>query len=495
MSKEFKNIDELFQSAFENDAAEVPAFIKTNIDKRIAGNSKKIGWWKWGGLFLLLTATCFSFLYLNGNLSEDISSNKNDNNILLSEQSNNQTETPDDLNRNENMAVNENDLTGSENQQTDAVSVSQNTIESNELITDKKVQHEQVNPTLSGTGKVHENTKSDDLNSESAQKDTGSEKVALSSDNDVATSMEKSENRNGTNALTISGLNPRQFSKDYTRSSVLKNEPKSLLNNPVRYPFSSSTESVFANTIQHREVYNPWMITANGVMSLSQSKYSVVNSTELTTYEDSNKDKPSFGFDLLATCRLQNSLTFGTGLSLTQLAENYHYFKEDVFIDSTLTWTYQDIYQYDSLLDTTIWVGVDSSYTADYDTTKKVMYDYSGETKATYFSVPLSIGTQIITEKFRFDFYVAGRFNYLLNASGGYVMNDAFHAFTNSNQIFRKMYFDVVLGTNVHYKLTDHFYLTGSLKYKPAFQEIYQGLSFNKSMHSVQIGAGVSWKF
>ncbi|MBK9191728.1 MAG: hypothetical protein IPM77_09560 [Crocinitomicaceae bacterium] len=496
MSKEFKNIDELFQSSFEGDTAEVPAFVKTNIDKRIAGNTKKFAWWKWGGLFLILTLTGFAALYLNDNLSDEISLNKNENSTNLLLESDQNQLVPDNLKLDENISVNENDLNRTEkNQHNNSVSVSFDPVTSNESISDNDNNNNHLETSSTEYDNDVESANANDLIRGAPQNKTLPDNEKDKSGEDNSGSADIPQNKNGFSSVLISGLNPRQFSFETQRKSVLVNEPKGLVNKPVSFPFNSVAENVFANAIHSREVYNPWMITANGVMSLSQSKYTAVNSNELTTYQNSNEDKPGFGFDLNATCRLQNSLTFGTGLSLMQLAENYHYFKEDVFIDSTLTWSYQDIYEYDSLLDTTIWVGVDSSYTADYDTTKKVFYDHSGETKATYFSIPLSVGTQIITEKFRFDFYAAGRFNYLLNATGGYVMNDAFQTFTNTNQIFRKMYFDLVLGTNVHFKLTDHFFLTGSLRYKPALQEIYQGLSFNKSLNTLQFGAGVSWKF
>ena len=78
--------------------------------------------------------------------------------------------------------------------------------------------------------------------------------------------------------------------------------------------------------------------------------------------------------------------------------------------------------------------------TNDYDQSYFVQLDIDdfvyvyGQTKGTYASIPLSVGTQIIYNKFRFEFFVAGRFNYLISASGGYILNDAFVPFTKTSR-------------------------------------------------------------
>lgn len=497
MSKEFKNIDELFQVSFEGDTSEVPAFIKSNIDKRIAGNNKKAGWWKWGGLLSLFVVSGIAGIYFfgdqetNDQLLYNNDSNSEMNNVSSDVQHEINYENDSDLIiQEENAGTTEGENQNDNDNMSDPLSVSDNETNPNEKIPSENSKNDPVDNFKKTTVDNGTNPSLDDT-----QNGIAAEDKLNDSNDEKSSSIKMTDREESVNSPSIAGLNPRQFSFGADKNSILKNENRGSLNYPIQYPFNSLSQNVSANSVHKNETYNPWMISATGGVSLSESKYSTSNPNELTIYEDSNNDKPGFGFALNATCRLQNSLTFGTGVSMNTLAETYHYFKEDVMIDSTLTWTYQDIYEYDTLLDTMMWVGIDSSYTADYDTTKKVMYDFSGETKATYFSIPLSIGTQIITEKFRFDFYVAGRFNYLLKATGGYVMNDVYQMFTNSNQIFRKMYVDVILGANVHYKLTDHFYLSGTLKYKPALQEIYQGLDFNKSFQSIQIGAGVSWKF
>src|SRR5688500_17312886 len=65
MSKEFKNIDDLFQSAFSNESAEVPAFVKEKIDKKIGLGKPNKGWTLLGGIALLTFLTAITLLILN----------------------------------------------------------------------------------------------------------------------------------------------------------------------------------------------------------------------------------------------------------------------------------------------------------------------------------------------------------------------------------------------------------------------------------------------
>jgi len=107
----------------------------------------------------------------------------------------------------------------------------------------------------------------------------------------------------------------------------------------------------------------------------------------------------------------------------------------------------------------------------------------------------LSIGTQIIYNKFRFDFFVAGRFNYLISASGGYILNDAFVPFTKtSNPIFKPWYIDMLLGASVHYNLIGKLYISGTFRYRPPIGQMYQGTTFNRSVQYTHIGLGLSLK-
>jgi hypothetical protein len=143
----------------------------------------------------------------------------------------------------------------------------------------------------------------------------------------------------------------------------------------------------------------------------------------------------------------------------------------------------------------TIWVGIDSTSQTSYDTTAVTIYNETGSTQATYLHIPFSIGTQIIRNKFRFDFYAAGRFNLLLNGSGGYLQNDVFTSFDKSaNQIFKPWSVDLILGTAVHYQLFEKVYLTGTFRFRPAIGDIYQGVNFKRSFQSYHVGVGLSWK-
>jgi hypothetical protein len=494
MNQEFKNIDDLFQSAFADDSAEVPAFVKANIDKKLNTQKSKKGWiWLSSfALVLLISATLIWTLNADEtNLAETTSDSTN--------------LTSQNLNSNNNTSANHssettNEANGYATSNSENQTESQLTQTNSDLTKKSDSDNSGINPSAQSTTKSNAgDSKSEPDFTTTTSSDQNQKKGNTSNGTSLDPNQQNiSLNSSGSARENTSNfrlpLSVRMFEKQVS-GKILNPISKSLTqSNPTSAHALFGKNEIEATLIEAREIYNPWMISVTGGMNFSKSKYTSPIASEVTLYSDSNNDKPGFEGNIDVRYRLKNSLTFGTGLAISQLKENYDLFKQSISLDSTLVWSYQDIYEYDTLLDSNIWVGIDSTSTTNYDTTSVTLYDASGTNTATYLHIPFSIGTQIIRNKFRFDLYVMGRFNYLLNASGGYVENESFNTFSKTNQIYKPWYFDVMLGTAVHYQLFEKLYLTGTFRYRPQIGNLYQGLSFNKAVQSYHIGLGVSWK-
>ncbi|MBK7129790.1 MAG: outer membrane beta-barrel protein [Crocinitomicaceae bacterium] len=498
MSKEFENMDDLFQSAFADESAQVPAFVKESIDKRLGFTKRKKGWMFWtGGVMLLTIAAIFIF-------------NKQDD--ALDQNQASQMESSDDKS-------DQHMLSGTYANET------QNAQKNNDPINENiNSQNEKLNPSTSEQNEKNEqkvNTENRDTNSKKKtggnisesylNTDYSSEGATIAKTETGSTSKtdgeEKTNKLNGTSGGAKSG----EDGYGYANNPVINLRKNSLFTSKQVNPFVSAShlkisqpqgnKIVTANhpsaiTIDSEETIIPWMITFTGGLDFSKSTYSSPITDEADMYNNTTTAKPGYHLNIGTTYSLKNGIQLGSGAGISIFSENYHYEKSENLIDTTYTWLIEDIYEYDSLLDTTIWVGVDSTLNTNYDTTFIQLYDETGETKATYLQIPLSVGYQFRYKKFLFDIAFAGRFNYLLKGSGAYIANDLVQKFDNtSGQIYKKMYFDFIIQTTVHYRLTEHLYISGSFKYRPAVGNIYQNVGFNRTLQSFQLGAGLSWKF
>lgn len=493
MSKEFNNIDDLFKSTFEADLVEVPDFIKSNIDNKLRFNhsKKRIFWWLGLGAVILLIGSVFVFT-----LFDETSSSKMNNELSYTESPNNSAE----LNKQRDGAhTNINSSESISNENNDA----ENAIVENEVSQSNTSNKNLVDKKNSSTG----TSTIADANGSDGKNNNNSENDGKNGDTNSGMNNHDENFDNNTYSTNLS----QKFVADKEKPNFCKASPAGLIAyqpNHLALGTSVHADSVLkiknyftpisdlnpleAKVKINRDApYNPWMYTFTGGANFAKSFYVSSNLSEEHLYANSTKDKPSFGLDFEAKYRLKSGLTFATGLGLEQLVENYQFIKNTYTLDSTLTWSYE----YDSLDTTGTWPPIDSSYTATYDTTTASIYNAEGQTRANYIHIPISFGTQIIYHKFRFDLFGTARFNYLVSASGGYIVNDTFISFTKkTNPIFKPWYFDVVLGATIHYQLTNKLFVSGTVRYKPPFGQLYQNTSFNRSLSYTHVGVGLSIK-
>ena len=245
-------------------------------------------------------------------------------------------------------------------------------------------------------------------------------------------------------------------------------------------------------TLEPKEVYNPWFITAEGGVNISRSFYSANNMNEQDLYNSSLTDQIGQEFSIMANYRFKKGLILGSGLSYSRFSENFHFVEEYWDKDS-------------SIVNEIIWedtVAIDTIETVVYDSTFISNFNEQGVNKASYLSIPLNLGTQIIWNKFRFDLYASLRYNILVSASGKYHVDGTFPgvsgnflSFTQkSGSIYRAGYFDMTFGGNVHYNLYKNLFLTASVRYKPVFGDTYQLDYVKRKFHYTHLGLGISLK-
>ncbi len=231
------------------------------------------------------------------------------------------------------------------------------------------------------------------------------------------------------------------------------------------------------------EKKNHWFITAEGGTNFARSFYDANDIYEQDLYSASMSDKIGSEFSLTANYRINRGLV-GTGLAYSSFTEKYEFTDEYWLQDSTVS--LEIIYDSTS-------VPIDTIYTWTYDSTFVSKFNEAGLNKASYLTIPINLGMQINWKKFRFDILASIRYNILLNASGTHFNNNSFIAFSKqSNNVYRKGYFDMVFAGNIHYNLFKNFYLTASVRYKPVFGNTYKTSSISRRFHYTHVGLGLS---
>lgn len=511
MSKEFDNMDDLFRSAFDGDVAEVPEFVKSNIDKKLGFTSKKTGWYWFSGFaaLLILTGAVTLFMFSGADQSSPLQDNQAQH---ISTNDNTSTASSHDQNHSSQINTNSSLTDESGLGSVDRTSSSPSAVNrvtgnstSNDNLTNNNTQQVQFNQSATSSNSNDAISSRNSANGSSDENNNGTSNVAGNSHTSSATVHDNSSFANTHRQTNSSSLNftTKAPSRMPYGASFIRSSNFSLSNpgafsaldliTPTRSTNYSSLKQPNAPLIESRETISPWFVTATTGLNYGQSNYTFPTASEEDLYNNATHTKPGFEANVDLKYRLKNSITFGVGAGVSQVSENYHFSKSVSQIDTQTVWLVTPIYD---TVDTALIVDYDSTLTTQIDSNLVTLYDYNGTTKATYLQIPFSLGTQIIRNKVRIELYAQGRFNYLLNGSGAYLSNDVLTSFNNSSgQIFRKWYLDLVIGTSVHYKLLDHLYLTGTLRYKPAFGQMYTGLNFNRTVQSVHIGLGASWMF
>ncbi|OIQ36056.1 MAG: hypothetical protein BM555_03515 [Crocinitomix sp. MedPE-SWsnd] len=522
MSKEFKNIDELFKAELGGTTAKAPAHVKANIDKAIGfGGRKKLLWFL---LPLVVIGIATPLLYnqfsadTDNNLaitdsieSQNSSSSANENELsssteITTDNSSNGMSDKNGANAPENNSTTDNQtndshLTNSDEDQNSTFDSNSNSQKSNLDKTDSKFSSNKVDDNgikkTVNTDKiikkdekpelVDTKTKDDDLVTKSDDKKVIPDDIqATQIDSSL---IEKDELADVKKSSSDSLIDPSDEINDNTL-----NPSDSLINNNSTNDMAevdSTLEQPDINIDVPNEKYNPWILTTTAGINLKKSNLTIPTTGDSMSSFHNINDKMGHSAQIDIAYRMKNSLTFGAGIGYSSFIENYTYFKEEnVLTDTLFTW----VYTQDSMQDTNMnWIyWQDSTQNESYVYENQEVYNANGTNHNTYLNIPISIGTNLDFGKFRWDLYAQGRFNLLLRSRTTYVEADQIIVVPQGS--FKNSYFDLIVGTNLHYNIFGNLYVTGTVRYKAPTSKVYYPTLTNR-FQNVHVGVGFSLNF
>lgn len=534
MGKEYKNIDDLFRSELIEEEVVVPDFVKANIDAALGfNNSKKYFYFLSSFLVLIVAASLLFFIpdwSSTTAFSRKNGANFSNSNQLTSLNTNTANSTSPGTNSNIQLIVADSnsllDRTGGVQQNPN--SSLKNNITNNS--TDKQRKNTSGGAgnfaSYGGNGTNKDKKTSGSSKSGSVNADTGGDNKSF-----VKTSSNQGNGNNfGDNSNGDSGASAGDLgdSKDVLANQDPANisddtQPKlgidttgagdKKTNTPSKSGTSISDSSTDKNLItiltKPDKTFHPWMLTMTSGVTFAKSNYTANTPLDAITFNSSTSDRIGNLTSFDAMYRFKIPLSIGAGIGLANYSDNYNFEQKTFQIDSVLNETYsyyEKIYgtYYSTPIDTFETVGaytfVKDSVLITIDTIyytteeKETIENFTGRNRASYLMVPLHLGTHFSYKKFDFEFLASARFNFLLNSSGGYLLNNEFTSFTKSTSIYKPFYVDLALSSRVNYNIWKNLYLAGSLQYRPRIGTSFENVTFNKSFDSFHLGIGIGIK-
>ncbi|MFT5823707.1 MAG: hypothetical protein ACI8ZM_004969 [Crocinitomix sp.] len=363
-----------------------------------------------------------------------------------------------------------------------------------------------------GTTNANSNTGSNNT----SQGDTNDAKNT--GDNGTNNTGDQTNTSNGDNDIPSNSTDPANNDPD---ANAIADTPDSDVDNTEIDTTSTETDTTGITLpvpVQNPVVINPppkdsikpLMISLTSGINLVRSSYTSNDMNEENIYDNGFSDKIGNQTNLDITYRLKNGLTFGTGLGFNNFTESYEFTTYETFLDTTeifetvineYEYEYSFYYSVDtatgSVVDSIEFISdstatpVDTVYTYAYKESQKGT-THNGLNKATYITLPIHLGTQIMMKKFQLDLYASARFNFLTRSSGAYIGENNLLVFGKENSIYKSFYVDVLFASKIHYNFYKNLYLTGTAQYRPAMGNSLKEVSFKKSLDYMHFGLGLS---
>jgi hypothetical protein len=534
MGKEYKNIDDLFRSELMEVEVVVPDFVKANIDAALGFNNSKKYFFFLSSFFVLIVVASLLFFIPDWSsttaISRKDSSKFSSLNQLASINTSSSNSTSSSTNSdNQGLISDSNSLQDrTDNVQQNPNSSLKNKIANNS--TDKRRKY-----TKGGTGNFTSSggigTKKDKKTNGSSKDgsvkgDTGGDNIGFVKTASTATDGnnlgDQSKGDSGalvgdngdskdilTNQDPVNNLGDIQpeSGKDTTGTGDQKASGQSKAGTSLS---DSSTDPIPTNIITALDKsYQPWMLTLTSGVTFAQSNYTASTPLDANIFKTATSDRIGNQTSFDAMYRFKIPLSIGAGISLANYSDNYNFERKTFQLDSVLNETYsyyEKIYgtYYSTPVDTFETVGtysfVKDSVLVTIDTIyyttqeKEIVENFTGRNRASYLMLPLHLGTHFSYKKFDFELLASARFNFLLNSSGGYFLNNEFTSFTKSTSIFKPFYVDLALSSHVNYNIWKNLYLAGTLQYRPRIGTSFENVTFNKSFDSFHVGIGIGIK-
>jgi hypothetical protein len=534
MGKEYKNIDDLFRSELMEEEVVVPDFIKVNIDEALGFNkSKKYFFFLISFLVLIVAASLlfsipdwssktaisrkdalkFSSLNqlasINTSSSNSTYSGTNSDNQGLISDSNSLQDRTGSLQQNTNSSLKNKIAYNSADKQRKNTTGGAGNLKSSGGIgikKDKKTNGSSKggsgNADAGGDNISFVKTSSTDYGGIYLGDKTKEDSGALVGNH--GDSKDVLANQDPVNSTYDDQL---ESGKDTTVTGDTK---KSSPSKAGTFISDSSTDKNPITIIPKPDkTYQPWMLTMTSGVTFAKSNYTANTPLDAITFNTSTSDRIGNQTSFDAMYRFKIPLSIGVGIGLANYSDNYNFERKTFQIDSVLNETYsyyEKVYgtYYSTPVDTfetvgayyfvkdSVLVSIDSLYYTTEE--KEIIENFVGRNNASYFVLPLQIGIHFAYKKFEFDLLASARFNFLLNSSGGYLLNNEFTSFTKSTSIYKPFYIDQVFSTHINYSLWKHLYLSSNIQYRPRIGTSFENVTFNKTFDSFHLGLGIGIK-
>lgn len=534
MGKEYKNIDDLFRAELIEEEVVVPDFVKANIDAALGfNNTKKYFYFFISFLGLIVVASLLFFIpdwsSTTAFSRKDSSKFSNFNQLTsLNTSTTNLTHPANNLKDQQEVSDSNSLLNGNSGLQQNTNSSLKNKIANSSADKQRK-------NTTGGTGNF---ISSGGIGTKKDKKTSGASKGGLvhtDAGGDNKSFVKTSSNQGNVNNFgDNSNGDSGGFAGDLGDSkNVLANQELANITDdtqsksgtdttgagdkktytPSKSGTSISDSSTDKNPItiltKPDKTFHPWMLTMTSGVTFAKSNYTANTPLDAITFNSSTSDRIGNQTSFDALYRFKIPLSFGLGIGLANYSDNYNFERKTYQIDSVLNETYsyyEKIYgtYYSTPVDTfetvgaytfvkdSVLVSIDSIY---YTTEgKEIIENFAGRNHASYFILPLQIGIHFAYKKFEFDLLASARFNFLLNSSGGYLLNNQFTAFDQSSSIYKPFYIDQVFSSHINYGFWKNLYLSSTLQYRPRIGTSFENVNFNKTFNSFHVGLGIGIK-
>ncbi|MFK8045144.1 MAG: hypothetical protein AB8B72_06600 [Crocinitomicaceae bacterium] len=509
MSKEYKNIDELFKSTIGNGNAIAPKSVKKGVLASTGGGN----WWLVGAALLLLTAV--GAIALTNSMSS---------NTALTNYQPRENEPQLEF-KNYNAIVESNSqpdnsrakvLAGKTKIETSKIGIElesqmnyssllsprnhvnsnnlhNNSISSNEFEANLNDQTIHVNDNLKTEGSA---TAENRNSIAAAEKDSTSTDFAA---NDVNSSVEVNpqpefkSSKPKTDLEIINTVEQPIPSADLNENLSVVHENKSIdnpdqelvdtANNNSSTVYNSSAVKIEENP-KSRKGY--WMIDANIGPNINTAKY---GNTEFgQSLNKFHGEKLGFQGQLTGKYVTASNITASMGFGYESQSYNTTFLTTSEIFEYETNSVFSN-YVYDSTN-----AIIDSVYIMQ-DTIISVtsLVNHSGISSQQYYQIPIRLGYQIEKNKWIFGADLGAQINFLVKSKGSYLLNNEVINH-NEGTILKRTTFNYTVGATAQYNVFNNFYMSGQVRFSPAVQNYYQKTYGLRSINSVSLGIGVSLK-
>lgn len=508
MSKEFKNIDELFKTTVGLGTAKAPASVKPNVLAAIGG----LKWWAFGAALLLITAVGAVIMTINMAPNdafaqyvpqepteylriEKYEQTKHETNLLkaasVEREVNSKipntvaekTQSPKTIVHHQNVNLN-NNRTVIKTNHTSLKAPTKKDKKSDELAIFATAKTKNENESVLA---------SSPSNSKVASKNM-SLPVVFPDDKKAVENLIKTKAQSQEIVRTDSILKTRiaiisAENEQTENTSIITPESKDSVVKPVRIE-RLNNDSLFADIKIETDPENKkgfWMIGAKIGPSINIVDYT--DSEFSTSLSKFHSEKLGYHGHVYGQYNFPSKITTTAGIGL----ENQSFNTTFLTTNTSLEINSNSVFSHYIYQDTSN-IIIDSVYITEYDTTETIeLQNHYGLTRNQYLQIPIKIGYQVERNKWIFGVDLSAQLNFLLKTSGLYYENNSVLDLSGS-QIFKRTTFSYSAGANIQYNVFNNLYLVSEVRYSPAIQNYYEKSYAKRSINAVQLGFGIGLK-